>query len=66
MARAIECYEKSAEMGNHCALRNLAICYEDGDGVMRNMSKAIEYYEKSAKLGNENAKNRLRELKGSH
>ncbi|KAK8871931.1 hypothetical protein M9Y10_007677 [Tritrichomonas musculus] len=66
MARAIECYEKSAEMGNHCALRNLAICYEDGVGVTRNMSKAIEYYEKSAKLGNENAKNRLRELKGSH
>jgi TPR repeat protein len=45
-------YEKSANLGNACAINNLAICYQNGIGVKKDIDKAIRLYEQSANLDN--------------
>ena len=55
MNKAIEFYTLSANKGNSYAQFNLAICYENGDGVEKDMTKAIEFYTLSANQGNSRA-----------
>lgn len=42
---------KLAEEGNDKAQFNVAIMYEEGDGVQKNDAEAIKWYEKVASLG---------------
>ena len=53
---------KSSEQGNIKAFCNLAICYEEGAGVEKNLETAIAYYRKAAKLGDKFAKEKLMKL----
>ncbi len=46
LQEAATCFQKAAEMGNDAALRNLAQCYENGEGVIQSYEKALEYYNK--------------------
>ena len=48
MTKAFELYTLSANQGNADAQYNLAICYENGDGVEKDMTKAFELYTLSA------------------
>ena len=47
--------KKDAEQGDAHAQFKLAICYENGDGVKRDLGKAKELYEKAAKQGHKGA-----------
>jgi len=53
MFEAIEWYNKSVDQGNSNAQFNLAVCYEHGVGVEKNLQKAFELYTKSAEQGNQ-------------
>lgn len=53
--KAIELYQQSANLGNSCAMFNLASLYFDRN----NYSKAIEFYQQSATFGNTRAMNNL-------
>ena len=57
--KALEYYERSAELGNSYALNNLGRLYENGYGVEVDYKKAMEYYEKSAEKGNSYAFNNI-------
>lgn len=46
--RAVELYQRSADMGCARGLNNIGSCYQYGDGVEKNLSKAYEYYVKAA------------------
>ena len=48
--------EKAAKEGLPFALANIAMAYENGFYVKRDMNKALEYYEKASSLGNISAK----------
>jgi hypothetical protein len=54
-ADAITYYQKGAAKGNSNCCLALAIFYEFGDGVPKNLSKAAELYKKSAAHGDANA-----------
>ncbi len=41
--KAIELFEKAAELGYHKAFSWLSICYKNGNGVEKNIEKALEY-----------------------
>ena len=56
-------FTKAAEQGDADAQCNLGMCYEDGDGVEKDLQKAIEWYTKAANQGNTNAKQALARLK---
>ena len=45
-------FEKSALQGNDDGQFNLALCYENGRGVAKDVEKAIGWYVKSASQGN--------------
>ena len=49
-------------MGNALAMVNLGDCYENGDGVPKDIQLAIEYYRKAAQQGNELAIENLKQL----
>ena len=53
--KAIELYEKAANLGNSSAMNNLAFMYERGKGVDVNYAKAIELLERATDLGNSDA-----------
>ena len=57
--KAIEYYQKAADLGSGAALFNLAVLYADGRGVEQSFEKAEEYYRKAADLGYEKAINVL-------
>ncbi|EXX50137.1 hypothetical protein RirG_273700 [Rhizophagus irregularis DAOM 197198w] len=40
-------------------MNNLAIFYENGEGIEKNLEKAFHWYQKAAENGNENAMNNL-------
>ena len=48
-AKAMEWYEKAADLGNATAMDNIGWLYENGLGVERDLSKAQEWYDKAAK-----------------
>lgn len=50
-------------MGNHFALYNLALMYECGNGIEKNVGQAIYWYGKSAEQGDLDAQNKLETLK---
>ena len=44
--------EKAAEQGWAQAQYNLGCCYENGEGVTKDIAKAVEWYRKAAESGN--------------
>ena len=60
--KAVEYYERAANLGNSDALYNLGVCYYKGYGVEQNYTKAIKYYERAANLGNFDARLALHNL----
>ena len=46
--KAVEWYTKAAEQGLPIAQCNLGICYENGDGVEKNLEEAVKWYTKAA------------------
>ncbi|MCH5340321.1 MAG: tetratricopeptide/SEL1-like repeat protein [Acetatifactor sp.] len=54
-AKAIEWYEKAADLGYTSAMSNIGYMYYRGEGVDQNYAQAMEWYGKAANLGNSNA-----------
>lgn len=52
-------YRKSADLGNHQAMRNLGILYENGEGTAQDYAEAMRWFGKSADLGNGLAMNNI-------
>ncbi len=52
---AVKWYRKAAEQGNATAQNNLGVCYENGDGVAKDMKEAVKWYQKAAEQGNADA-----------
>ncbi|GBC21976.2 kinase-like domain-containing protein [Rhizophagus irregularis DAOM 181602=DAOM 197198] len=61
--KAVELYQKAANLGNKIRQYNLAIMYENGDGIEKNIDKAIYWYKQSVKQGHQDAQNKLKMLK---
>ncbi|GBB83531.1 hypothetical protein RclHR1_10230001 [Rhizophagus clarus] len=57
--KAFELYQNAANLGNDCAQYNLALIYEKGKEIKKDMAKAIYWYEKSAEQGHESAQENL-------
>jgi TPR repeat protein/serine/threonine protein kinase len=55
MAKAVELYQKAADLGHANAMRKLGYCYYNGSGVEKDVEKAVELYQKAADLGNADA-----------
>ena len=47
-SKAIEYYEKTAQLGFSMSFSYLGILYEEWNGVEQNYAKSIEYYEKAS------------------
>lgn len=62
---AINYYQKGAAQGNVNCCLSLAIFYEFGDGVPKNLDKAAELYKKAADRGDADAIEGLKRVKGS-
>ena len=62
MAKAAEWYTKAAEQGNSDAQHNLAVCYENGEGVEMDEEEAVEWYQKAAEQGHSDAQTNLDKL----
>lgn len=58
-ARAKDCYEKAAALGNLSAMENLGLMYLNGTGVPQNHQYAKECFEEAIKSGNTVALNHL-------
>jgi TPR repeat protein len=58
-AEALVQYRKAADLGNHQAMRNLAILYENGEGTAQDRAEAMRWFRKSADLGNAFAMNKV-------
>ena len=46
--KAIDCFKKSASLGNTGGLYNLGICYENGIGTKQDFNKALAYFLEAA------------------
>ncbi|MEE4358362.1 MAG: HNH endonuclease, partial [Desulfococcaceae bacterium] len=57
--KAARWFRKSAEQGNIDAQVNLAIMYQQGDGVKQSFKNAAEWFQKAAEQGNTAAQNQL-------
>ena len=59
-------FEKEIErsIDNTEAMTGLASMYENGKGTEKNIPQAIQYYKQAAGLGDEDAKIKVKELKG--
>jgi TPR repeat protein len=57
--KAVELYQKAANLGNNAAQYNLALMYENGEGVDKEFNKAFELFKKSAEEGYSNGITRL-------
>ena len=55
-------YKKAAEKDDKDAQNNLAVLYENGDGIDKDIDKAIYWYKKSAEQGFQDAQNKLKIL----
>ena len=62
MTEAVKWYRLSAEQGDAVAQYNLALCYENGDGVSKDIVEARRCYQKAAEQGDEGAKEALKRL----
>jgi TPR repeat protein len=52
---AVKYYHQAAEMGNLSAQNNLAYCYQNGQGVAKNIEEAIKWYREAAEQGYDGA-----------
>ena len=59
LVKAVDYYERAAELGNHKALNNLGQCYEHGNIVEQDFKQAYLFYKKAAMAGHEQAMNNL-------
>lgn len=57
--KAFNLFEKSMKLGHLKSMNNLALMYEKGEGVEKNIEKSLELYFKAIKLGNVDALNNL-------
>jgi formylglycine-generating enzyme required for sulfatase activity len=48
---AVDWYRKGAEAGDGRAMANLGACYEQGQGVERDLKQAVDWYRKGAEAG---------------
>ena len=53
--KAIELFQKAADMGNTYAMLILSHCHRDGKGVSQDKQKSIELYQTTAGMGNTHA-----------
>lgn len=60
---AIKWYTKAAEQGSVLSQFNLAACYEEGQGVEKDIRKAIYWYNEAAKQGSRSALKKLEILR---
>lgn len=60
--KAVEWFRKAAEQGNDVAQYNLAMCYERGEGVVKDLAEAVKWYRKAAEQGYAGAKAMLKAL----
>ena len=51
MKKAVGLYKKAANGGDIESMTNLAICYEKGEGVEKDLKKAVGLYQKAADGG---------------
>ena len=49
--RAVEYYQKAADMGDASATVNLGVMYEYGNGVDKDPKRAVECYQTAADMG---------------
>lgn len=49
--KAVKWYTKAAEQGLPRAQCNLGVCYENGNGVEKNLEEAVKLYTKAANQG---------------
>nr|WP_275897254.1 tetratricopeptide repeat protein [Helicobacter suis] len=61
-SKAIEYYQKAADMGNAFACNNLGVMYENGTGVKRNKAIARQYYQKACNMGNKRGCENIKRL----
>ena len=47
-AKAVELFQRAADLGNADAMVRLGECYDDGEGVEQDKSKAVEWYQRAA------------------
>lgn len=57
--QAFSFYRLAAKQGNAYAQNNLAVCYNNGQGVKENPKKARHYYQMAAFQGNQTARENL-------
>ena len=60
--KAFELYQKAANLGHSFAQNNLALMYEDGDGIAKNIDQAIFWYKKAVEQGYQKAQSRLEKV----
>ena len=49
--KAMEWYQRAAELGNLAAVYEIGVMYENGWGVAQDYDKAMEWYQRAAELG---------------
>ena len=59
LEKAVELYTAAANQGYARAQHNLAICFENGEGVEKNFAKAVEWYTAAANQDHSMATKRL-------
>jgi TPR repeat protein len=59
---AVECFQRSAQLGSKVGSYNLALHYASGDGVKKDLKIAVQHYLYSAKEGYPSAMNALGDL----
>ncbi|GBC22483.2 kinase-like domain-containing protein [Rhizophagus irregularis DAOM 181602=DAOM 197198] len=58
--KSFELYQNAANLGSNTAQYNLALMFEEGDGITKDIGKAIYWYEKSAEQGDLDAQIKLK------
>ncbi len=51
-SKAVSLLRQAADKGNPRAMKNLGVCYENGDGVDKDIAKAVELYQRATDMGN--------------
>ena len=64
--KAVEWYEKSANLGCSTAMYNLGTSYNNGRGVTKDLNQAREWFTKAVAQGQPNAQTQLDSLNASN
>ncbi|WP_121756247.1 tetratricopeptide repeat protein [Helicobacter felis] len=64
--KALQYYQKAANMGNANAYSNLGVMYANGDGVGQDKEAARQYYKKACDLGDQQGCQNLKALAPKH